>query len=311
NQKSLLSRNLRQHHHRRCSLPYQFDVQRPSGATSWDLSSRGSFGSCGPASSSEDPWPLIHRRLARRSSQQQKQQQRNNGEEPMKPPKQMSESEAAELEVRYRRKVSDQSAYELVAVFRLTSGRVDAYRVFEAGHRGGASSSTFQLTERRRQLLRRYYGRGTLAVALYVKTDNQFEHYMPLSVATGLEQQRSSGTSNCGTDQVRGCPRRTRRHPQPWTACGATRTAVSTAARNCLYKVCTLFCGIFIALYWGCVFAWVAMEHIWCITPSFKVWEINMACMRRYSKSIVDCCLGPCCETCGLFLSKMRLTQVN
>uniref|UniRef100_A0A1I8GFP4 Caveolin n=1 Tax=Macrostomum lignano TaxID=282301 RepID=A0A1I8GFP4_9PLAT len=81
--------------------------------------------------------------------------------------------------------------------------------------------------------------------------------------------------------------------------------------KNCLYKVCTLLCGIFIALYWGCVFAAVAMQHIWCITPSFKVWEINMACMRHYSKSIVDCCLGPCCETCGLFLSNMKLTQTS
>jgi len=81
--------------------------------------------------------------------------------------------------------------------------------------------------------------------------------------------------------------------------------------KSCCYKFMSTICGLCLALCWGCVFACVAFEHIWCITPCVKCFDLNCDCARRFWKSIVDCCCGPLCETYGLMFSRIRVTNLT
>ncbi|KAJ8301201.1 hypothetical protein KUTeg_020188 [Tegillarca granosa] len=75
--------------------------------------------------------------------------------------------------------------------------------------------------------------------------------------------------------------------------------------KNCCYKFLTTLCGIFIALYWGCEFAMITFQHVWCFTPSLRVLAIMMGCCQKCYGTIITCFLAPLCETCGLFFSKI------
>jgi hypothetical protein len=56
---------------------------------------------------------------------------------------------------------------------------------------------------------------------------------------------------------------------------------------NCCYKFATLFCGIFIALGWGCTFAFVSFTQIWFCTPFIRLTYILMTNMKKlYSISL-------------------------
>lgn len=77
--------------------------------------------------------------------------------------------------------------------------------------------------------------------------------------------------------------------------------------KNCCYKFLTTLCGIFIALYWGCEFAIITFQHIWCFTPLLRCLSIIMGCCQKFYSSIVSCCLAPLCETCGLCFSQIKV----
>lgn len=77
--------------------------------------------------------------------------------------------------------------------------------------------------------------------------------------------------------------------------------------KNCCYKFLTTLCEIFIALHWGCEFAIIAFQNIWCFTPLLRCLSIIMGCCQKFYSSIVSCCLAPLCETCGLCFSQIKV----
>ncbi|XP_045164731.2 caveolin-3-like isoform X1 [Mercenaria mercenaria] len=79
--------------------------------------------------------------------------------------------------------------------------------------------------------------------------------------------------------------------------------------RDCCYKLATLFCGICIAMSWGCQFAGIAFNHVWCITPSLTKCQIDCIVFRKCYFMCIDCCVGPVCEACGLMLSRIKITK--
>ncbi|XP_060078224.1 caveolin-1-like [Ylistrum balloti] len=79
--------------------------------------------------------------------------------------------------------------------------------------------------------------------------------------------------------------------------------------KNCCYKFMTCLCGICIALYWGCEFAIIAFDQIWCITPSLRVFSIYCGCAQKFFGTVVNCFLAPVCETFGLMFSKIHVTN--
>jgi hypothetical protein len=76
---------------------------------------------------------------------------------------------------------------------------------------------------------------------------------------------------------------------------------------NCCYKALTVFCAVPLACCWGCKFACLACTNIWCLTPCYRACSIQLAHCRRLLTLIMDSCCGPCCETCGLCLSKIQV----
>ncbi|PAA76957.1 hypothetical protein BOX15_Mlig004037g3, partial [Macrostomum lignano] len=82
-----------------------------------------------------------------------------------------------------------------------------------------------------------------------------------------------------------------------------------TCGLSLSYKIATLLCGIFIALHWGCTFGCLAFNQIWYVTPNCKLFEIQMSCFKRFFTTMMECCLGPCCATCGMFFSNVTVTN--
>ncbi|VDI47812.1 caveolin 3 [Mytilus galloprovincialis] len=72
------------------------------------------------------------------------------------------------------------------------------------------------------------------------------------------------------------------------------------------YIILTTCCGICIAAQWGCEFGYIAFSHVWCITPMFKVMEINCGCLQRIYGVCVHCCFDPLCESFGLLFGNFR-----
>lgn len=69
--------------------------------------------------------------------------------------------------------------------------------------------------------------------------------------------------------------------------------------KNLCYIIMTTLCGIFVAMYWGCEFAALAFQHIWQITPFFKLCEIQCGIYQRCYGLCVHCMLDPVCESIG------------
>nr|XP_022312257.1 disintegrin and metalloproteinase domain-containing protein 10-like [Crassostrea virginica] len=66
------------------------------------------------------------------------------------------------------------------------------------------------------------------------------------------------------------------------------------------YGLITLFLAPFIALAWGCSFAFTAFEHIWCLTPIEKnVYICCGTCFKNCFKYMFDCFITPCTSACG------------
>ncbi|KAK7089313.1 caveolin-3-like [Littorina saxatilis] len=76
-------------------------------------------------------------------------------------------------------------------------------------------------------------------------------------------------------------------------------------AKGCCYNVLSIFCGIPLALFWGCEFACITFQHVWQITPCMRVFMINCGCAQKFFSTCLQCCLGPICESCGMFFSNI------
>ncbi|KAL8623140.1 hypothetical protein ACOMHN_063360 [Nucella lapillus] len=76
--------------------------------------------------------------------------------------------------------------------------------------------------------------------------------------------------------------------------------------KNACYMLNTLCCGMCVAMYWGCEFAGIAFQHVWCITPYFKVLELNCLCTQKLYGICVHCLLDPCCEAFGLLFGAFK-----
>lgn len=81
--------------------------------------------------------------------------------------------------------------------------------------------------------------------------------------------------------------------------------------KNCCYNILAALCGIFIALGWGCEFAWITFSMVWCITPCLRLYSILMGCLQKYFGTCITCFLAPICETCGLLFSRITVSNVK
>ncbi|KAK7496149.1 hypothetical protein BaRGS_00012559 [Batillaria attramentaria] len=76
-----------------------------------------------------------------------------------------------------------------------------------------------------------------------------------------------------------------------------------SGSKKCCYIFLSSICGIPMALYWGCGFACITFQHVWYYTPCLRMVMVNFGCIQKYFGTCVQCCLGPVCETMGLFFS--------
>lgn len=79
--------------------------------------------------------------------------------------------------------------------------------------------------------------------------------------------------------------------------------------RKICYLILTFLCAVPLSLCWGCEFACISFTHIWKVTPCLRVMQINLGCAQKFLSAMINCCLAPICETCGLMFSKIKVTN--
>ena len=79
--------------------------------------------------------------------------------------------------------------------------------------------------------------------------------------------------------------------------------------KNCCYKFMTLICGIPLAMMWGCEFAMITFQHVWCITPCMRAYMINCGCYQKFWGTCLQCAVQPCCEAVGYIFSNIKMSM--
>lgn len=87
--------------------------------------------------------------------------------------------------------------------------------------------------------------------------------------------------------------------------------ACFNCGKNLCYKTMTILCGLFLALFWGCEFALITFQQVWCVTPSLRVFGICMGCLQKFFGTFTSCCLAPIFETCGLICSNIVVKRIQ
>ncbi|WAR27537.1 CAV1-like protein, partial [Mya arenaria] len=76
------------------------------------------------------------------------------------------------------------------------------------------------------------------------------------------------------------------------------------------YKLLTLFCGCCMACEWGFIFAIEIFNQVWILTPHLRLLSIQCAPIQKLWTIYLQCCVGPCCDACGMILNNVRVTHV-
>ena len=79
--------------------------------------------------------------------------------------------------------------------------------------------------------------------------------------------------------------------------------------RDCAYKISSFFCGICIALGWGCSFGCLSFGIIWALTPSLRFLNILLHPVKKFISIFLSAFMGPCMETIGLIFSRIHVTN--
>lgn len=86
---------------------------------------------------------------------------------------------------------------------------------------------------------------------------------------------------------------------------------IFTCSKNCCYRCLSIVCGLPIAFIVGCSFACITFQHVWCIGPALRQFTINCHAVKQFLRTALDACMGPCCSTLGLVLSRIRISHSN
>ena len=77
---------------------------------------------------------------------------------------------------------------------------------------------------------------------------------------------------------------------------------------SCCYKLVTFFCGLPIALMWGCGFAMISFYEVWLMTPGIRAFQIILSNLRKLMSIYLGAFVAPFYEVGGLLLSRIHVT---
>ncbi|KAG5836033.1 hypothetical protein ANANG_G00250320 [Anguilla anguilla] len=80
------------------------------------------------------------------------------------------------------------------------------------------------------------------------------------------------------------------------------------SARIWSYRCLTLLLAVPVSLLSGCLFAWLACLHIWCVMPCVQVFHSCLPWVRTLWFSVINIFLGPLCESVSRCCSGLYVT---
>ncbi|XP_067929150.1 caveolin-3-like [Watersipora subatra] len=86
---------------------------------------------------------------------------------------------------------------------------------------------------------------------------------------------------------------------------------VFTGSKKICYLLLTTICAVPMALFWGCTIACVTFNHIWHVTPCYKIMQINLLCCQRFISLFINTFMAPCVEVNALIFSKIHVKVEN
>ena len=75
--------------------------------------------------------------------------------------------------------------------------------------------------------------------------------------------------------------------------------------KNCCYTVLGFLCGLPMAFVWGCTFACIMFEQIWCITPCVKCFNMIFKFFARMWYTCAHCLYEPVYESAALMCTQI------
>ncbi len=78
-----------------------------------------------------------------------------------------------------------------------------------------------------------------------------------------------------------------------------------TGGKNCCYTVLTFICALPAALCWGCQFACITFNQIWCVTPFVRCFNMLFVCLARIYSTVVHCYCDPINESMALIFTQI------
>jgi len=78
-------------------------------------------------------------------------------------------------------------------------------------------------------------------------------------------------------------------------------------AKNCCYLFLSFLCGGPLALCFGCYFACLGFEYIWCVMPCTRAWLIEIECIGKIFGYCIKAFCDPCFESIGKMFSGIKV----
>ncbi|XP_078371141.1 caveolin-1-like [Oculina patagonica] len=77
--------------------------------------------------------------------------------------------------------------------------------------------------------------------------------------------------------------------------------------KNCCYLFLSFLCGGPLAFCFGCYFACLGFEYIWCVMPCTRAWLIEVECIGKIFGYCIKSFCDPCFESIGRMFSKIHV----
>ena len=77
--------------------------------------------------------------------------------------------------------------------------------------------------------------------------------------------------------------------------------------KNCCYFGLTLIFGGPLAFCFGCYFACIGFEYVWCVIPCVKAWLIRLECFGRIFAYYIKNFCDPCFYSIGKIFSRIHV----
>jgi hypothetical protein len=78
--------------------------------------------------------------------------------------------------------------------------------------------------------------------------------------------------------------------------------------KSLIYNILTFICGLILAFFWGCIFAFISFFMVWIIGPFLRLLHIVVHPFKKITQIMLTSFVGPIFEVYSLIFSRIHVT---